>query len=205
MKRDDASGERRGEDDGLLDGGGQLPESVHEHVDGLDELAQGPLPAFAELDHHALEAAAEVFQVSAQVVVLGGGLLGGVPGIGDLLGPVGDAVGAFVVEHVGGADRVGAEDGGERLVALCLCESAHLGLELAGQGFEADEVALGVVGADAELVHEVLRFFGGVGERDEHAFEAGAGVGSGHAGVGEAGEGADGLFHADAEAVGDHA
>ena len=77
MKRDDASGERRGEDDGLLDGGGQLPESVHEHVDGLDELAQGPLPAFAELDHHALEAAAEVFQVSAQVVVLGGGLLGG--------------------------------------------------------------------------------------------------------------------------------
>ena len=46
--------------------------------------------------------------------------------------------------------------------ALCLCESAHLGLELAGQGFEADEVALGVVGADAELVHEVLRFLVGL-------------------------------------------
>ena len=116
--------------------------------------------------------------------------------------PVVDAFRALLVEHVRGSHRVGSEDGVERGIAFLLTQAAQTVLQLACGTGKADELAIGVVHVDAELVHEGLRLVGGAGQSLEHGLEAGARVTAYHAGVGERGERAGGLLHADAHAVG---
>jgi hypothetical protein len=133
-------------------------------------------------------------RVAAEVVHLRGSGLGGVALVVDLVGPLADPGRALVVEDVRGADGVGAEDGREGGVAGGLRLALERDLQLPGEGFDADEVALGVVGADPELGHELGGFLGRVGHPEQHGAERGAGVGAEEPGGRERGEGACGLL-----------
>ena len=120
MQCDRAAGKSREKHDSLLYGCWQLAKRVHESVEHLHDRAQWSLTALAQRDHEGFERAAQTFQVPFEVVVLGGGLFCGIPGVGDLFCPVVDTFRALLVEHVRGSDGVAAEDGGQRLVALLL-------------------------------------------------------------------------------------
>ena len=117
---DRAAGKSREKHDALLHRCGQLAETVHQRVKHLHEGAQWTLAAFAEGNHEGFKRTTEVLEVAFEVVVPGGGLFCGIPGVGDLFCPVVDTFRALLVEHVRGSDGVAAEDGGQRLVALLL-------------------------------------------------------------------------------------
>ena len=123
------------------------------------------------MDEHRIESAAQLLQVTTQIVLLGGGSLCRIAGVVNLRGPVGDASRALLVEDVRGAYSVRPEDCCQRLVADGLGRSGERGLQLAGQRLQADEVALRVVGRNSGLLHRGGRFLGRIGQAQQHRLE----------------------------------
>lgn len=143
--------------------------------------------------------AAELLKVAEQVVVLRRGGLGCIAGVVDLRDPLVEALPTLLVQDVRGPDGVVAEDLGEGRVPLGLRQLRQAAAELVGEVRDPDELALGVVGADAEPVHLGPALLGRVRQGEQHRLEAGAGVGPDQAGGGERGEGAGGVLDAQAE------
>ena len=148
-----------------------LPGEVNDPGQRLHERAQRAVPGLASLDRQRRERAAQLLEVAAQVVLERGGGLGGVAGVVDGGGPVGDAVGALLVQDGRRADRVVAENLRESLLPLSIRQAAETLLQDPREAFEADELALRVVGADAQLFHLLRRLPGRVGEREQHGLE----------------------------------
>src|SRR5690606_782237 len=61
---------------------------------------------------------------------------------------------AALIQDIRCTHRIGAENGGQRGVALLLCESTELRAELTGEGFHTYEITGRVVGTDAQLFHK---------------------------------------------------
>ena len=148
-----------------------LPGEVHDPGQRLHERAQRAVPGLASLDRQRGERAAELLEVAAQVVLERGGGLRRVAGIVHGGGPVGDAVGALLVQDGRRADRIVAENLRESLLPLSIRQAAETLLQDAREAFEADELALRVVGADAQLLHLLRRLPSRVGEREQHGLE----------------------------------
>ena len=182
-----------------------LPGEVHDPGQRLHERTQRAVPSLASLDRQRRERAAELLQVAAQVVLERGGGLRRVAGIVHGGGPVGDAVGALLVQDGRRADRIVAEDLRESLLPLSIRQATEAFLQDPGEAFEADELALRVVCADAQLFHLLRRLPSGIGEREQHGLERGASVGAEQASGREGGQAADGFLDRQAELRGDEA
>ena len=174
-----------------------------EHLDKFGQVLRDvPQPVrrpFARLGEQCIEGATELLEVASKIVLLDRCRLGCVSGVVDLVDPALDAVGALLVQHVRGADRVAAEDRRQRGVALGLRQVGQLVLQLPGQVSDANKIPGGIVGGDAQLFHFGLGFGGRVRHPEQHRFEAGAGVGADQAGRRERRQGAGCFFDRQAE------
>ena len=149
VHRAEHAGQRRHDHERLLHSGRQTGERVNQRIQALHHLAQRPLSALADGNHQGFHRTAQILQISLEIVVLRGGLLGGVAAFGYGLGPLVDTGLAGLVQVVRGLDRVTAEDGRVRLVALLVGQVLFGLLQLAGEVRHADEMMLGVICADA--------------------------------------------------------
>ena len=164
---------------------------VSQVLRNVPQSTGGPLPRLGE---QGIEGTTELLQVTSEVILLDRSRLGGVAGVVDLIDPPLDAVGALLVQHVRGPDRIIAEDGGQGGVALGLRQVGQLVLQLPGQVSDANKIPGGIVGGDAQLFHFGLGFGGRVRHPEQHRLEAGAGVGADQASRRERRQGAGCFF-----------
>ena len=128
-------------------------------------------------------------------------MLGGVAAFGYGLRPLVDTGLAGFVKIVGGLDGVAAEDGRVSLIALLVGQVLFGLLQLAGEIRHADEMALRVIGADAQFLHRIGGFGGRCGQLHQHAVQLGARFGADGAVLREQRQNAGGLLHVHAETI----
>src|SRR5699024_34948 len=114
------------------------------------------------------ERAAELLQVTLEVVQTGSSDLGRVPLIIDSGGPLRHTIRALLVQDRGRTDRVLTKDRREGRVALLLRQPTQTVLQLTGQALHADELALRVVDRDPQLVHKLGTLTGRVRQTKQH-------------------------------------
>ena len=159
------------------------------------------MSALADGNHQGFHRPAQILQISLEIVVLRGRLLGGVTAFGYGLRPLVDTGLAGFVKIVGGLDGVAAEDGRVRLVALLVGQAFFGLLQLPCEIRHADEMALRVIGADTQFLHRIGGFGGRRGQLHQHAVQLCAGFGADGAVLREQGKNAGGLLNVHAETI----
>src|SRR5690606_26309578 len=105
-------------------------------------------------DGQRLQLAGQPLDVADQIVSFGPGGLGRKALLIDGVNPASNTVSALLIQNGRRADRVRAENGRQRRVALLLAQFSELALQLAGKLDDAHKPPRRVVDPDAQLLHE---------------------------------------------------